>query len=370
MIDPVALGATLYIPADHPHLEAILHGERLGQLRSVIVCTEDALAAAHLEQALIRLRRLLPTLHAHTCLHFVRARNPGVLARLLEMPGAEHLSGFVLPKCTLDDVKRYEALLSATAFCVMPVIETQEAFETERLRALRDALHAGEKCYLVASLGRTGAEKRQTVRCLALADGSVTGEFPYPRQWLDVLIEKASRSTYPVVQTIEGERFVIERCFVPSTIFIYGAGHVSQQVALLAEMVGFQTVVLDDRSEYANRDRFPKADSIKVLDSFEGCFAGLEPDGDSYVVIVTRGHSHDKTVLAQALQTGAGYIGMMGSRRKREELFKVLQQEGFDAGALERVHCPIGLDIKAATTGEIAVSIIAELLQTRAQASG
>jgi citrate lyase beta subunit len=143
MIDPVALGATLYIPADHPHLETILHGERLGQLRSVIVCTEDALAAGHLEQALIRLRRLLPTLHAHSCLRFVRVRNPGVLARLLEMPGAERLSGFVLPKCTLDDAKHYETLLAASTFWVMPVIETQEAFDTQRLRALRDALLQG-----------------------------------------------------------------------------------------------------------------------------------------------------------------------------------------------------------------------------------
>jgi xanthine dehydrogenase accessory factor len=234
---------------------------------------------------------------------------------------------------------------------------------------LRDALHVGEKCYLVASLGKIGGEKWHTIRCLVLEDGSLTGEFPYPQPWLDMLIENAYRSTYPVVQTIEEEQFVIERCFVPSTVFIYGAGHVSQQVALLAEMVGFQTVVLDDRSEYVNRERFPKADSVKVLDSFEECFAGLNPDGDSYVVIVTRGHRHDKTVLAQALRTKAGYIGMMGSRRKREELFKVLQQEGFSAEALARVHCPIGLDIKAATTAEIAVSIIAELIQIRAKAS-
>ena len=234
---------------------------------------------------------------------------------------------------------------------------------------LRDALQTGEKCYLVACLGKTGAEKRQTIRCLALEDGSLTGEFPFPRQWLDILIEKAYRSTYPVVQAIGDEQFVIERCFVPSTVFICGAGHVSQQVALLAEMVGFRTVVLDDRSEYANQKRFPKADSVKVLDSFEECFAGLEVDGDSYVVIVTRGHKHDKTVLAQALQTRAGYIGMMGSRRKREEVLKALRQEGFSSGALEGVRCPIGLDIKAATTSEIAVSIIAELIQTRARAA-
>lgn len=238
----------------------------------------------------------------------------------------------------------------------------------EMFQRLRDALQSGEKCYLVASLGKPGAEKRQTLHCLALENGSLTGEFPFPQQWLDMLIEKAYRSTYPVLQTIADEQFIIERCFIPSTVYIYGAGHVSQQLSQLTELVGFQTVILDDRSEYANRERFPKADCIRVLDSFDDCFAGLELDGDSYVVIVTRGHQHDKEVLSQALLTGAGYIGMMGSHRKREELFKILQQEGISAQALERVHCPIGLNIKAATTGEIAVSIIAELIQARAEA--
>jgi len=106
------------------------------------------------------------------------------------------------------------------------------------------------------------------------------------------------------------------------------------------------------------------------MDNFDDCFAGFEPDGDSYVVIVTRGHQHDKTVLTQALRTRAGYIGMMGSHRKREELFKVLQQEGLSSEVFERVHCPIGLNIKAATTSEIAVSIIAELIQARALVAG
>ncbi|MEI6205801.1 MAG: XdhC family aldehyde oxidoreductase maturation factor [Desulfuromonadales bacterium] len=239
---------------------------------------------------------------------------------------------------------------------------------TEMFRKLEAALDRSEKCYLIAALGKVGTEKKQTTRCLVLEDRSLTGEFPYPHEWLEMLVEKAFRSTYPVVETIDDEQFVIERCFVPSTVFICGAGHVSQKIALMAEMVDFRTIVLDDRSEYANKALFPQADLIRVLDSFEDCFAGFEPDGDSYVVIVTRGHRHDKTVLAQALRTGAGYIGMMGSWRKREELFKVLQQEGFPAEALERVHCPIGLDIKAATTSEIAVSIIAELIRTRAMA--
>ena len=242
------------------------------------------------------------------------------------------------------------------------------AANIELFRRLRGALQVGEKCYLITSLGVVGGEKQQSKLTLVLEDRSLSGEFPYPYEWLEQLIEKASRSTYPVVETIYGQQFVVERCYIPSTLYIFGAGHVSQQLALLAETVDFQTVILDDRDEFANRDRFPKADVIIVLESFEECFKDIELDGDSYVVIVTRGHQHDKTVLAQALRTGAGYIGMMGSHRKRDELLKVLQQEGFSKEALERVHCPIGLDIKAATTGEIAVSIVAELIQTRAQA--
>jgi xanthine dehydrogenase accessory factor len=244
------------------------------------------------------------------------------------------------------------------------------AVNIELFRRLRDALQGDEKCYLLAALGNSGAEQRQTRRCLVLADGSLSGEFPFPREWLALLLEKAARSIYPVVETLADQQFVIERCFVPSTLFICGAGHVSQQVAALAEMVDFRTVVLDDRDAYANRERFPRVDRVEVLDSFEECFAGEEPDGDSYVVIVTRGHRHDQTVLAQALRTRAGYIGMLGSSRKREELFRALRQEGFSAAELERVHCPIGLDIKAATTGEIAVSIVAELIRCRAQAGG
>ena len=233
-------------------------------------------------------------------------------------------------------------------------------------RKLNDAVRTGEKCYLVAALGKAGV-KKQTIRCVVMEDGSLTGEFPYRQEWLEMLIEKANRSIHPVMETITDEQFVIERYFPPSTLFVYGAGHVSQQVAQLAGMVDFRTVVLDDRSEYANRDRFPKADSIMVLESFDECFAGLDINSDSYVVIVTRGHNHDKAVVTQALRTNAGYIGMMGSKRKRDELFAALKQNGFSSEELLKVHCPIGIGIKATTPGEIAVSIIAELISARAQ---
>jgi xanthine dehydrogenase accessory factor len=93
----------------------------------------------------------------------------------------------------------------------------------------------------------------------------------------------------------------------------------------------------------------------------------LEIDKESYLVIVTRGHVHDKTVLEQALRTDAGYIGMIGSRKKRDATYEVLAREGFGNEDFARVHSPIGLNIDAETPEEIAVSIVGELIQARAR---
>jgi xanthine dehydrogenase accessory factor len=94
---------------------------------------------------------------------------------------------------------------------------------------------------------------------------------------------------------------------------------------------------------------------------------GLAVNRSSFIVIVTRGHLHDKTVLMQALRTEATYIGMIGSRRKRDHIFTALLKQRFTEADLKRVHSPIGLDISAETPEEIAVSIVAELIQARSQ---
>jgi len=130
----------------------------------------------------------------------------------------------------------------------------------------------------------------------------------------------------------------------------------------------FRTVVLDDRSEYANKERFPLADSVHVISSFEECLDDFDINCDSYIVIVTRGHLHDKVALAGALRTDAGYIGMIGSRAKRDAVYAALLAEGFEPEDLSRVHCPIGLAIGGELPGEIAVSIVAEMVRVRAEA--
>ncbi|MDR0477768.1 MAG: XdhC/CoxI family protein [Desulfobulbaceae bacterium] len=164
----------------------------------------------------------------------------------------------------------------------------------------------------------------------------------------------------------QGQSYLLSFFAAPGTVYLVGAGHVAVCTAEVAARVGFRVVVMDDRPEFANRERFPEADAIRALPSFAACFQGFEVNNDSYLVIVTRGHLHDMEVLYQALQTKAGYIGMIGSRTKRDAIYAKLMDRGVSRQRLERVRCPIGMAIAADTPEEIAVSIVGELIQRRA----
>ena len=148
-------------------------------------------------------------------------------------------------------------------------------------------------------------------------------------------------------------------------LYIFGGGHVSGQIVPLASKVGFKTVVIDDRPEFADAARFPEAEAVYCY-PFEDVVGRFPVDGSSYIIIVTRGHLNDKTVLEQTLRTPARYIGMIGSRRKKAMVFKRLLEDGFAQEDIDRVFSPIGLDIGAETPEEIAVSIVAELIKVRA----
>ena len=148
-------------------------------------------------------------------------------------------------------------------------------------------------------------------------------------------------------------------------LYLFGGGHVSTCIVPLAHEVDFKVVVIDDRPEFSDPVKFPEADEVHNY-SFEGVMEKLPVNESSYLVIVTRGHVHDKTVLAQSLKTSAVYIGMIGSRRKISIIYKKLMEEGFSEKDIERVYSPIGIDIGAETPEEIAVSIVAELIKVRA----
>lgn len=165
----------------------------------------------------------------------------------------------------------------------------------------------------------------------------------------------------------DNKRFILEPASISDTVYIFGAGHVSKKLAEVTKMTDFKTVVLDDRKEFANKQRFPDADRIVVLASIDEPFKDINIDKNSYIVIVTRAHASDLKVLRQALKSKAGYIGMMGSKRKKLQLLSKLEQEGFSSEDFNRVHCPIGIEIDAETPEEIAISIAAELIKVRAE---
>jgi xanthine dehydrogenase accessory factor len=171
--------------------------------------------------------------------------------------------------------------------------------------------------------------------------------------------------TTQLIKTVE-KSVVIDPLPKSGTVVLVGGGHVSMEVAKLASYVDFDVVVCDDREEFSNIARFPMARSASVTKDFENLFQTLGQEEDNYLLIMTRGHSYDREALAQALKTPARYIGMIGSRSKRNITYSNLRDRGFTDADFARVHCPIGFSIGSETPKEIAVSIIAELIAARA----
>jgi xanthine dehydrogenase accessory factor len=221
-----------------------------------------------------------------------------------------------------------------------------------------------EKGWLITALGKdceTAGIGRQ--QCLVKADNTLVGRIDCTPYLLEKLVTGPAKVTLHS-EAFDERRFLVEPLRRGGTVYIFGAGHVSQKIAPLSMSVGFRTIVLDDRDDFANRERFPLPIEIKLIDDFTK-LPDLGIDEDSYLVIVTRGHLFDKDILEQVLRSGAAYIGMIGSRSKRDLVYEEIIRRGFEREELARVYSPIGTDIGAETPEELAVSIVGELIQVR-----
>ena len=148
------------------------------------------------------------------------------------------------------------------------------------------------------------------------------------------------------------------------TLLIAGAGHVGQALCHLGNWLDFDLAIVDDRADFASAERLPEADEIIIGDiATELRKYPITPL--TYVVIVTRGHQHDESALHSVVESDAGYIGLIGSRRKIKLIFDDLLEAGISKERLQRVYAPIGLDINSKTVPEIAVSIASQLIQVR-----
>jgi len=156
----------------------------------------------------------------------------------------------------------------------------------------------------------------------------------------------------------------IEPILLEPRLIILGAGHVGKTLTRLARFTGFRVTVIDDRREFANQENLPDATDLMVTD-FERAFEGLAVGKDTFIVVATRGHNHDLDAVKAALGTDAGYIGLLGSRRKKGLLFRSLAESGFSQTDIGRVVIPVGIEIGSVTPEEIAVSIMAQIIQRR-----
>jgi xanthine dehydrogenase accessory factor len=156
----------------------------------------------------------------------------------------------------------------------------------------------------------------------------------------------------------------IEPVLATPTLCLFGAGHVAQPLCRMAKAAGFRVEVVDDRSRFANQERFPDADLVLVED-WAAAAAQMTLTSDTYAVVVTRGHGGDAEALAAVLGRGLRYVGLVASRPKLVHLAALLRERGVSGEAVAEVRAPLGLRIGAVTPEEIAVSILAEMIAVR-----
>jgi len=154
-------------------------------------------------------------------------------------------------------------------------------------------------------------------------------------------------------------------------LVVVGAGHVAQPMAHVGALLGFRVTVLDDRPDFATRERFPDAHRLIRAD-FSDPFADVPIHERSHILLVTRGHKYDYECLLRALRTDPppAYIGMIGSRRRVRATYVQLLEEGIGQELIERIHAPVGLDVGAETPEEIAVAVAAELVMVQRGGTG
>lgn len=245
-------------------------------------------------------------------------------------------------------------------------------------------LERGERAALATVVRSTGSTPgKEAAKMLIRADGSSCGSigggcteadvWALARDVLETEKPRLERFTL-TPKTAEEEGLacggIVEIFIEPigrPVVHVFGAGHIGKAVVHLAAMAGLDTVIIDDRERFANRENVPEASRIVVSD-FPGAFEKLEFNPSSYIVIVTRGHRSDQLVLSEAVKTPASYIGLIGSRAKISRIYRHLIREGASRESLERVRAPIGLDIGARLPEEIAVSIVAQLIAHRRRA--
>ena len=231
--------------------------------------------------------------------------------------------------------------------------------------AAAEIYERGEKAWLITILDKSlcgfGLRRQQ---CLVKPDKTLIGKIDCDPYTLEKLISGPAKISIHA-EVLEHQRFLVEPLRPAGTVYIFGAGHVSQRIAPLSASVGFRTIVLDDRAEYANRERFIEPTEVMVIESFRK-LPELAIDENSYLVIVTRGHLYDSIVLKQVLRRNAAHIGMIGCCSKWQKVYEELISQGYRKKSWPRFMHPMTRRSLRSMLQELAVSIVGELIKVRA----
>ena len=215
-----------------------------------------------------------------------------------------------------------------------------------------------------ATMGQIGSARLTETVGRVAAEQLMTAEIRLARFAADgrELPERRSRRS-AAVEPHEVE-VALEPMVPPDRLVIFGAGHIGMPLARLAAIVGFEVTVVDDRERFASRERFPDAVEV-VVEPFDQAVRGIEITPWTYLVLVTRGHEHDEATLRHVVGSSAPYIGMIGSRRRVLVVFERLRAMGVPDDFIRRIYAPIGIDIGGRTPEEIALAILAEIVNVK-----
>lgn len=261
-----------------------------------------------------------------------------------------------------DALAIIEAIEAALAGGAPVVVATVVSGGTAGLAPGAKLLVRGEG-HTVGSLGDAEADE-------AISEVALAAFTAMPRVATETWLLDGHTATDRPSQATEGAAEVMVQLFeAPARLVIVGAGHIGLALATIAELLGYETTVIDDRAEFANRERFPMAQQV-IVDEAGTALDSLVLDASTSVVLVSRGHRQDEEALRHVVGRAAGYVGMIGSRRRTRTVLDHLAAEGYPAAALEAVSTPVGLDIGAETPAEIAMSILAEVTMVRRGGTG
>jgi xanthine dehydrogenase accessory factor len=252
---------------------------------------------------------------------------------------------------------------------------------SEIYREIDRMLAGNEKAVLVSTSSvRASAPSEKETKMLVKADGSTIGtiggggvEADLVKEALDVIKHGVPRRVRLGVTPEEEKKrgmepggklkYFIEPIQSLPVLYIFGGGNISQQIAKIGKALGFKIIVVDNQAEFANPSRFGEADTV-IAEDYDKAFSKLLPGKSSYIIIATRNHECDEQVLEKAVKSDAEYVGMAAcSETKKQRFFSNLTVKGISTERFKKVHAPIGLNIRAQTMEEMALSILAEIVQ-------